>query len=259
MSNHYLTTGPRPQPPEEGCAQSQCRPGPCQSEGACGCRPPEPSGSQGGQQLSSECCKESMRSALRMLFRRPLNRYLNYSQTAVLTRGAVLGSYLTQPDETAAGYDNLAPTLSGTLSRVTASNCDFVDVEGPVYLPAPIPADAAAAAAQATELLGNFIDNTDTTGSTQLADLVTALRALQTQVTATSQIAQTLQQQLESGVQVLDEETGKVSLCAVEAVAINVEVGTSETETEQNYQQARQALLWMLGNSPLPPLSLIHI
>lgn len=199
------------------------------------------------------CCKGSMLSALRMLFRNPLSRYMDFNQVAVLTDGAVLGSYLTRPYGMDESYDNLATTLTGTLGRVSSGTCDLLDVKGPVYTPAPIPENSAALSQTLTGAVSTVIANVDPSASTELGSLVDALRALYPQLTADSTLVNQLQAGIEAEAQLLADDVTKVSTCAVEAVAIDVMPGASAADEQSNYDSAKQILLRMLGNGSYPP------
>ncbi len=240
--------------PDCGCqVEPDCN---CQTGSNCDCgctsQPDCDCNTQSDTEDTGACCKESMLSALRMLFRKPLSRYLDYNQIAVLTDGAVLGGYLTQPDDSYATYDNLSEMLTGTLGRVTSTTCDLLDVKGPVYTTTAIPENTTVLSSALTYLVNNTIANVDVSASTELADFIMALRGLSPQLTPTSGLVGQLQTGLENYIQVLGDEVSKVSTCAVKALAIGVAPGTSAAEAAQNYQNAKQALLWMLGNGNFP-------
>lgn len=183
-------------------------------------------------------CRASMVQALQMLLRSGLSSLIDFRAFAFITDDYVVGDNLVRADTTASVYDNLGDAPAAVFTGFTACNCNYVDVAGSIYEPsAATTADTCFAG-----LLGAVAENADTAASPQLADLVTALAALQEQVTPDSA---TYNEALETAVNealACFVDTGllasRVSLCSLAAVVFGP-TGSTAAAVSQNYQAAK--------------------
>ena len=80
------------------------------------------------------CCKASMRAALQLLCDSRIASLVNFDGAAFVTDTYTAGSPIDTTAPTATPADNLT-TLSGSFLRLSACNCDLLDINAPVYLP----------------------------------------------------------------------------------------------------------------------------
>lgn len=89
-------------------------------------------GGTGSDSVGCECCKASMREALKLLCCNQVSDLLDFDGFAFVTDDLVVGAQPVCMSE--CSKDNLGP-LSGTFRRFSPCNCDLIDIEGCAYGP----------------------------------------------------------------------------------------------------------------------------
>ena len=114
---------------QDGGSQSAGGPMLCWCQPACPAPKPVEVPQEGGC-----CCKASMRAALQLLCNSQIASLVNFDGAAFVTDTYTAGSPIDTTAPTATPADNLT-TLSGSFLRLSACNCDLLDINAPVYLP----------------------------------------------------------------------------------------------------------------------------
>ncbi len=219
MNDYYCTSGGQVRPPV----------------------PPTPQRVESAQTPDACACRASMVQALQMLLRSGLSALIDFQSFAFVTEDYVVGDNLVRADTAAAVYDNLGENPAAAFTGFTACNCNYVDAAGEIYAPAA----ATTASTCFAGLLAAVAENADTAASTQLADLATALTALEEQVMPASATYNDALVTAVNAALACFVDTGllasRVSLCALTAVVFEP-AGATDSAASQNYQAAKQLM-----------------
>lgn len=116
----------------------------CDCDQSCGCD----CGGEGGGLEEGCCCKQSFRTAFRLLLGSEAAAVIDLDQAAFLTDYYLAGAQLLPFNPASPAQDNLTATLTGSLLRLSPDSCDMLEIAAVPFYPtvgvaSPLPFTAA--------------------------------------------------------------------------------------------------------------------